>query len=116
MADASEFEADLEIRGEERFGYRILSVESSAIANSIAAILLHVRDRTDRVPHIYFSWTEGSDKSSSENYWDHEHHQGNRENVIEIDSTEIPFYRSECVIEIHGPQRGSQHQTNYTDT
>jgi hypothetical protein len=60
LTDPSDFQATLRVRGEERFGYRILSVASSAIANSIAAILLHVRDRTDRVPHIYFSWTEGS--------------------------------------------------------
>ena len=28
VADASEFEADLEIRGEERFGYKVLTVSS----------------------------------------------------------------------------------------
>jgi hypothetical protein len=60
LTDPSDFQTTLRVTGEERFGYRILSVQSSAIANSIAAILLHVRDRTDRVPHIYFSWTEGS--------------------------------------------------------
>jgi hypothetical protein len=38
VADASEFEADLEIRGEERFGYRVLTVSSTAVANGIAAI------------------------------------------------------------------------------
>jgi hypothetical protein len=29
VADAWEFEADLEIRGEERFGYKVLTVSSA---------------------------------------------------------------------------------------
>jgi hypothetical protein len=48
------------VTGEERFGYRILRTESSAVANAIAAVLLHVRDRTDKVPHVYFGWTESN--------------------------------------------------------
>jgi hypothetical protein len=60
LTDPSDFQTTLHVTGEERFGYRILRVQSSAIANSIAAVLLHIRDRTGRVPHIYFSWTEGS--------------------------------------------------------
>ena len=31
VADASEFEADLEIRGEERFGYKVLTVSGTAV-------------------------------------------------------------------------------------
>jgi hypothetical protein len=60
LTDPSDFQATLQVTGEERSGYRILRVESAAIANSIAAVLLHIRDRTDRVPHIYFNWTEGN--------------------------------------------------------
>jgi hypothetical protein len=60
LTDPSDFQTTLHVAGEERFGYRILRVESAAIANSIAAVLLHIRDRTDRLPHIYFSWTEGN--------------------------------------------------------
>jgi hypothetical protein len=60
LGDPSEFETTLQVTGEERYGYRILTVQSSAIANSIAAVLLHIRDRTGRLPHIYFSWTEGN--------------------------------------------------------
>ena len=44
VADASEFEADLEIRGEERFGYKVLTVSSAAVPNGIAAICLAMRD------------------------------------------------------------------------
>ena len=37
LSDASKFEADLEIRGEERFGYKVLTVSSAAVPNGIAA-------------------------------------------------------------------------------
>jgi hypothetical protein len=60
VRDPSEFESELEVTGEERHGYRILRVESSTIANAIAALLLHIRNLTGKVPHVYFSWTEGS--------------------------------------------------------
>jgi hypothetical protein len=60
VADASDFEADLEIRGEERFGYRVLTVSSAAVPNGIAAICLAMRDEFGLIPHVYFDWTEGS--------------------------------------------------------
>ncbi|MFI6179020.1 amino acid transporter [Nonomuraea sp. NPDC051191] len=60
VPDASEFETELHVRGEERYGHRILTIESSAVPNSLAALLLHLRDRTGSVPHIYFHWTEGN--------------------------------------------------------
>jgi hypothetical protein len=60
VADASEFESELEVRGEDRFGYQVLTVRSTAVANAIAAITLEVRDRFGLVPHVYFEWTEGN--------------------------------------------------------
>jgi hypothetical protein len=60
ISDPSEFEAQLQVTGEERYGYRILRMESSAVPNAIAAVLLHVRDLTGKRPHVYFDWTEGS--------------------------------------------------------
>jgi hypothetical protein len=60
VADPSEFEARLQVTGEERHGYRILRMESSAVPNAIAAVLLHLRDLTGKRPHIYFDWTEGN--------------------------------------------------------
>jgi hypothetical protein len=60
VVDPSEFEAQLQVTGEQRHGYRILRMESSAVPNAIAAVLLDVRDRTGKRPHIYFDWTEGN--------------------------------------------------------
>lgn len=60
VSDASDFEADLKVIGEERFGYRILRVHSSVIANTIAALLMDIRDTTGTIPHAYFGWTEGN--------------------------------------------------------
>jgi hypothetical protein len=58
--DSSDFEGDLRVVGEERFGYRILTVRASVVANTIAEVLLEIRERTGAVPHVYFTWTEGS--------------------------------------------------------
>jgi hypothetical protein len=41
-------------------GYRVLRTKSPAVPNAIAAFLLHVRDVTGKVPHIYFGWSEGN--------------------------------------------------------
>jgi hypothetical protein len=60
VADPSEFESQLQVTGEERHGYRILRMDSSAVPNAIAAVLLHVRDLTGTRPHVYFDWTEGN--------------------------------------------------------
>jgi hypothetical protein len=60
VTDPSEFESQLQVTGEDRYGYRVLRLESSAVPNAIAAVLLHLRDRTGQRPHVYFDWTEGS--------------------------------------------------------
>jgi hypothetical protein len=58
--DASEFKGKLKIRGVEVDGFRILRTESSAVPNAIAALLLHLRDKTGKIPHVYFGWSEGN--------------------------------------------------------
>ncbi|MGW3511461.1 amino acid transporter [Streptomyces sp. NPDC000994] len=61
VTDPSEFEAGLTVRGEVRHDrYRVLALESAAVPNALAALLLHVREMTGRTPHIYFEWTEGN--------------------------------------------------------
>jgi len=61
VTDPSEFESRLQVRGEAAHGrYRVLLVDSATVPNALAALLLRIRDKTGRQPHIYFEWTEGS--------------------------------------------------------
>jgi hypothetical protein len=58
--DSSDFETALEVRGILRHGYRVLEVHGPSVPNTIASVLLHIRDVTGLMPHIYFRWTEGN--------------------------------------------------------
>ncbi|WP_233608305.1 APC family permease [Nocardia stercoris] len=60
VKDASEFSTALHVKAVELEKYKILSVEATAVPNSIAAILIAIRDRTGLNPHVYFEWTEGN--------------------------------------------------------
>jgi hypothetical protein len=60
QGDASEFTGTLKVRGVEVGRHRILRCRSAAIPNAIAALLLHLRDTTQTIPHAYFGWTEGN--------------------------------------------------------
>jgi hypothetical protein len=60
LGDASEFTGGLFIRGVDVEGYKILRTESPAVPNAIAALLLHLRDTTGKIPHVYFGWSEGN--------------------------------------------------------
>ncbi|MER6627532.1 amino acid transporter [Streptomyces sp. NPDC000987] len=61
VTDPSEFEAGLTVHGEVLHDrYRVLTLHSASIPNALAALLLHARDLTGCIPHIYFEWTEGS--------------------------------------------------------
>jgi hypothetical protein len=59
-SDSSDFEEDLIVRGVARHGYRVLQVTSGNVPNTIAAVLLEVRDQTGIIPEIYFEWTQGN--------------------------------------------------------
>ncbi len=58
--DSSDFSGLLRVRGVQIGNYRILRTKSPAVPNAIAAFLLHVRDTTGQIPHVYFGWTEGN--------------------------------------------------------
>src|SRR4028119_2430390 len=60
VSDASEFAGIIRVKGEEVDSYRVLRAESAAVPNAIAAILLHLRDETGKIPHAYFGWAEGN--------------------------------------------------------
>ncbi|OFW31925.1 MAG: amino acid transporter [Acidobacteria bacterium RIFCSPLOWO2_12_FULL_65_11] len=58
--DASQFSEVLKVTGIRKHGFRVLQCQSPAIPNAIAALLLHIRNRTGHIPHVYFGWTEGN--------------------------------------------------------
>ena len=60
VADASEFAPVIRVLGQSIEGYRILRAVGSSVPNTIAAVLLGIRDRTGCRPHVYFGWTEGN--------------------------------------------------------
>jgi hypothetical protein len=60
VGDASEFRGKLKVRGIDVGGYKILRTEAPAVPNAIAALLLNLRDKTGKIPHVYFGWSEGN--------------------------------------------------------
>jgi hypothetical protein len=60
VRDPSEFAAQVQVTGEEIGGFRVLRAEGTAVPNTIAAVLLAIRDRAGKPPHAYFGWAEGN--------------------------------------------------------
>jgi hypothetical protein len=58
VRDPSEFAPVITVEGEERHGHRILRAQGASVANTIAAVLMYLRDTTGAIPHAYFSWSE----------------------------------------------------------
>ena len=59
-SDSSDFEEDLEVTAVAKHGYRVLQVTSGNVPNTVAAVLLKIREETGVVPEIYFRWNEGN--------------------------------------------------------
>ena len=59
VTNSSDFSTDLVVHGRQCESFRILRVDSPAIPNTIAAVLLRMRDITGVIPDVYFEWTEG---------------------------------------------------------
>jgi hypothetical protein len=60
LLDASDFTSELLVHGSTRNGRRVLEMTSPVVSNSIAALLLHLRDEYGVKPNVYFEWTEGN--------------------------------------------------------
>lgn len=60
VRDASEFSTLVEVKGENIEGFHVLRAEGASIPNTIAAVLLAIRDKTGVKPHAYFGWVEGN--------------------------------------------------------
>lgn len=58
--DASEFDQRLCIESRTIGKYEVFSAKSPVVANSIAAFLIFLEDRTGQVPHAYFKWKDGN--------------------------------------------------------
>lgn len=58
--DASEFNHQLRVEGKRMGRHCVLLARSPMVANSIAALLIHIEKITGQVPHIYFKWKEGN--------------------------------------------------------
>jgi hypothetical protein len=58
--DTSEFTERLCIHGYREGSSRVLHVKSAVVANSIAALLIKLKEMTGCNPHVYFHWTDVS--------------------------------------------------------
>ena len=60
VVDASDFTKPIIVEGTMVGECQVLKAYGTAVPNTIAAILLSIRDRSDRLPHAYFGWIEGN--------------------------------------------------------
>jgi hypothetical protein len=58
--DASDFQQTLLVNGCTIGKNHVLYAKSPVVANSIAALLIHLEAHTGLLPHAYFKWTEGN--------------------------------------------------------
>ncbi len=58
VLDPSEFSSRVKVVGVQVGPYRVLRTQSASVPNTIAAILLYLRDQTGKRPHVYLEWGE----------------------------------------------------------
>ena len=58
ISDASDFSSTVQVCGVRVGQHAILRAKGSSVPNTLAAVLLHVRDLTGVPPHVYFEWSE----------------------------------------------------------
>ncbi|ACO47963.2 APC family permease [Deinococcus deserti] len=58
ITDASNFTDTVQVQGVRIGRHAVLRAGGSSVPNTIAAVLLHVRDVTGSPPHVYFEWSE----------------------------------------------------------
>jgi hypothetical protein len=56
--DTSDFTEYLQVQGLRDGSSQIFHARSAAVANSIAALLIYLKQATGCIPHVYFHWTE----------------------------------------------------------
>ncbi|HET7094255.1 MAG TPA: hypothetical protein VFI22_12265, partial [Thermomicrobiales bacterium] len=60
VRDASDFSSIIQVYGQQVGGYKVLRASGASVPNTIAAVLLGIRDAVGRKPHAYFGWAEGN--------------------------------------------------------
>ncbi len=60
VRDASDFASPIHVTGQQVGGYKVLRASGASVPNTIAAVLLGIRDEVGRKPHAYFGWAEGN--------------------------------------------------------
>ena len=58
VRDASDFSSTVNVTGTRVGQHAILRATGNSVPNTIAAVLLYVRDQTKMPPHVYFEWSE----------------------------------------------------------
>ncbi|GAA6735132.1 APC family permease [Thermus oshimai] len=58
IPDPSEFKTKAKVWGIDHPDHQVFRILGAAAPNTLAAFLLYLRDRTGKVPHIYFEWPE----------------------------------------------------------
>ena len=58
VRDASDFSTTVEVTGTRVGQHAILRATGNSVPNTIAAVLLYVRNKTGLPPHVYFEWSE----------------------------------------------------------